>query len=277
MWNQRPNPIITKMASPILNSFSLLMAAVLLLLPLFSYSGEYNGQDVTRPVTRFDIRAQAQTGAGNQNGNTTTLTLRTDSAIKFPSKWQIALRVDAPFESFRCPHPTCKNGCYPSSHMGDSLFQVFAITPDQDLWCFAAGMKIIFPTGGKNLEIGNGKFQLLPSLAFRRDLPEVSEGSYFGVIAREAWSIAGYSIATRISRTYLQPFLNINLPCGWFINSSPEMFYDWVNQSTFIPLDLMIGQMITPSIVVSLEYEYGLVYGYKNFRNQLEFRLGFFF
>lgn len=251
--------------------------AAILLLPFFLSAVENNGEDVTRPVSRFDVRAQAQTGASRHDGNTTTLILRNDSVFKFPTEWQVASRVDLPFESFRCRHPTCKNSCYPSSHMGDSLLQLFLITPDQDLWCYAIGMKIIFPTAGKNLEIGNGKYQLLPSLAIRRDLPEISRGSFIGAIAREAFSVAGYSIATRISRTYLQPFLNINLPHGWFINSSPEMFYDWVNHTTFIPLDLMIGQMITPSLVVSLEYEYGIVYGYKNYRNQVEFRIGYFF
>lgn len=254
-----------------------LWVAAILLLPFFLSAVENNGEDVTRPRTRFDMRVEGQTEASRHDGNTAILTLRTDSVMRYADDWQLALRVDAPFETFQCRHHSCKNDCYSSRHMGDSLLQAFVITPDQDLWCFAAGLKVIFPTAGKNLEIGNGKYQLLPSLAFRRDLPEISRGSFLGAIAREAYSVGGYSIATRISRTYLQPFLNINLPCGWFLNSSPEMFYDWVDNTLFVPLDLMVGQMITPNLIVSLEYQYGIVYGYKNFRNQLEFRLGFFF
>lgn len=136
---------------------------------------------------------------------------------------------------------------------------------------------MIFPTAGKNLEIGNGKFQLLPSVAFRRDLDELTPGSYFGVIFRHDWSVGGYSCAKRISETYFHPFLNINLPCHWFLNSSPELFYDWLTHKWFIPLDLMIGKMITPKLVVSLEYEYGVVCGYRSYRNQIEFRIGLFF
>lgn len=235
-----------------------------------------NGEDVTRPVRRFDLRVQGQTGASREDGNTLTLTLRNDSVRKFESGWQFALRLDAPFEAFRCSHGS-DSSCYNSNHMGDSLAQAFIITPDFGPWCYAVGLKMIFPTAGKNLEIGNGKYQFLPSVAFRRDWDELSHGSYFGAIFRHDWSIAGYSIARRISETYIQPFVNISLPCQWFLNSSPEMFYDWLTHKWFVPLDLMIGKMLNPKTVLSLEYEYGLVYGYKKYRHQLEFRIGIFF
>ena len=48
----------------------------------------------------------------------------------------------------------------------------------------------------------------------------------------------------------------------------------------FIPLDIMIGKMLTPKIVVSLEYEYGIVYTvykYKQYKDQIEFRIGYFY
>lgn len=255
----------------------ILWLTAFLLLASTANATDNNGQDVTRPLSRFDMRIQGQNGVGDQDGNTATLTFRVDSAIPLRSEWQLGLRLDAPFQSFRCPHHNEKHPCYNSNHMDDSLMQLFIITPNYGRWCFAAGFKMIFPTAGRNLEIGNGKYQFLPSAAFRCDWNELSEGSYFGVIVREDWSVAGYSSAPRISRSYLQPFLNINLPCKWFINSSPELFYDWVSHQWFIPLDLMVGKMITPKLIVSLEYEYGLVYGYRNYRNQLEFRIGIFF
>lgn len=255
----------------------LTLFAACLLLSFSAYAFETNnGEDITRPVTRFDIRTKGQTGASSQKGNTLILTFRTDMAITLPAKWQIGLRADAPFEAFFCP---CKStpDCYTSRRMGDSLFQAFIITPDFKKWAFAIGTKVIFPTAGKNLEIGDGKYQFLPSCAFRFDLSEWNKGGYCGAIFREALGYIGYSSAPKIIQTYIQPFFNINLPRQFFLNSSPEIFYDWGSHHWFIPFDLMIGKMITKSCVISLEYETAIVDKYPNYQQQLEFRVGIFF
>ena len=161
--------------------------------------------------------------------------------------------------------------------MADSLFQAFLITPPHGKWTYGLGMKLIFPTGGKNLEIGDAKYQILPSWAFKYDLSGWSNGAYIGAILREAWSFAGDPSAPRINQTYIQPFFNINLPDDWFINSSPELFYDWGSHHWFIPFDLMIGRMFGKNIVVSLEYETAIVQDYPSYSQQLEFRIGVFF
>lgn len=236
-----------------------------------------NGQDILRPLNRFDIRAEVQQGAASQYGNAFILTLRNDQIYDLPQKWQLSLRADAPFNAFRCPRKPRSCPCINADHMGDSLFQCILITPTYGKWTYGAGAKVIFPTGGRNLEIGDGKYQILPSFAFKYSLENWSEGSYLGVLFRQAFSFAGYRSAPRICETYIQPFFNLNLPYQWFINSSPEMFFDWVKRHWFIPFDLMIGKMITKSIVVSLEYEAAIVRDYPDYNQQLEFRIGFFF
>lgn len=236
--------------------------------PKDSYS--YNGEDVTRPVTRVDLRAKGQTGVTHQNGKDIIFTLRSDASIPLVRDWQLGLRADAPVELYYSPG-------HNANHMADSLFQAFFITPTYDKWTFGVGAKAIFPTGGKNLSIGQGKYQILPSVAFKYDLSELSAGTYVGSIVRHAWSVAGYGSAPFISQTYIQPFFNFNLPSDWFLNSSPEMIYNWITGDWFVPFDLMIGKMVTKKIVLSLEYETALVYDYPKYRTQLEFRIGVFF
>jgi hypothetical protein len=257
----------------------LLLAALQALLAAHLHAHELNnGEDVTRPITRIDFRAKVQKGASAQKGKTFILTARSDIAIFFKNQWQIGLRADLPFEGFWCPHSCCNcPSCYDSRRMGDSLFQFFIITPTFDKWAFALGSKFIFPTAGKNLEIGDGKYQILPSCAFKYDLSDWSEGAYAGIIFRQAWSYAGHPSAPRINQTFIQPFFNLNLPHDWFLNSSPEMFYDWRSQHWFIPFDLMIGKLFQKKYVVSLEYEAAIVEDYPNYSQQLEFRLGAFF
>lgn len=246
-------------------------------LSAFAHAESFNnGEDVTKPLTRFDIRTKVQTGVGSQNGRTFILTLRNDTVFYFPNNWQLSLRADAPFEIFRCPRHSCSN-CTNAKHMADSLLQIFAIAPAIEKWTFAIGLKEIFPTGGKQTEIGSGKFQIMPSFAFKYDMGDWSDGAYAGAILRHAWSCGGYSNASRISRTYIQPTLNINLADQWFLNFSPEMYYDWVHSQWFIPFDLMVGKMLSKKCVVSLEYENAIVDDSPSFDQELEFRIGFFF
>lgn len=254
----------------------LILAALFLSCLLRAKEEVNNGEDVTRPITRLDVRVKEQTGVGSQNGRASVLTLRSDLTFPLKNKWQLALRGDAPFEAFRCPRHPCE-ACYNARHMGDSLLQLFLITPTYGKWTYAIGVKEIFPTGGKNLEIGDGKYQTLPSLAFRYDLSSWSEGAYVGAIIRQAWSTGGYASAPPIRQTFIQPFFNLNLPCGWFLNSSPEMFYDWKSRHWFVPFDLMIGKLFSKKLVVSLEYESAIVYDYPEYRQQVEFRVGVFF
>lgn len=104
-----------------------------------------------------------------------------------------------------------------------------------------------------------------------------SEGTFCGVILRQDWSFAGYANAPAIRQSFIQPFFNLNLPAQWFINSSPEMIYNWESHRWFIPFDLMLGKMLTKSLVISLELESAIVNAYPQYQTQLEFRLGAFF
>lgn len=234
-----------------------------------------NGEDVTRPLTRIDQRIEYQRGDNGPQSRAWIATLRMDKSIHFPNKWQIGLRADLPYEWYRCCN---KSNCLTSVDcFGDSLAQIFIIPPSIGRWTWAYGLHVIFPTAGDNLQVGEGKLQLLPSFAFKYDLGFLSPGAYIGLIAREAFSVAGYASAPYVSQTYLQPFFNWNFPHGWFITMSPEMRYNRTISKWFVPFDIMLGKMLNPKLVVSLEYECAIVYDYKQFTQEVEFRVGFFY
>lgn len=240
----------------------------------------YNGQDVTRTIARVDARLKCQEGVTKALGKTIIATARTDGQFYFYENWQIGWRVDIPYAWFYCPHNARQCNlpyCYKSQCLDDSLVQAFVATPDYGPWAFAVGIKLIFPTAGDNLEIGQGKYQALPSIAFRQYLTEWNEESYWGMIVRQDFDYAGYSNASRIRQTFIQPFINVGLPQNWFINSSPEMIYNWETSKWFIPFDLMVGKMITDKLIISLEYESGIVQDYQKYSQELEFRIGYFY
>lgn len=236
-----------------------------------------NGEDVTRPLSRFDMRVKYQTGADAQNGNDLILTARTDLVFDLPHNWLLGIRLDLPYNFYRCPSTPTSTPCSAGDHIGDLLLQCLIATPTYNYWTFAFGSQFYFPTGGANLEFGDGKYQILPTVAIKYDLGFLSEGSYCGVLMRQDNDLGGYHVDPPINQTHLEPFLNINLPCHWFMTFSPEMFYDWVSHRWFIPFDVMIGKMLTPRIVTSIEYETAIVREYPEFRQEIEFRIGYFF
>lgn len=255
------------------------IAILLLSLLVFHLHGDEkinNGQNIVKPITRIDLRMKYESGVDKQNGYAIIPTLRVDKVIELPCNWQISFRTDLPYWWYRCTKQS-RDCCYNSQTWGDTLFQALAVTPAYGPWIFAFGSKFLFPSAGDNLEIGDGKYQILPTLAFGYDIDEWGEGSFWGLLVRHAFDVAGFASAPHINRTYIQPTINIMLPDNWFFTSSPELCYDWMVPGWFIPFDMTIGKMVTKRIVVSLEYEVALMYQYKQYRQLTEFRVGFFF
>lgn len=238
-----------------------------------------NGEDITRPVRRFDARLKVQTGVNNRLGKSVIFTVRTDQVYHLDHEWRLSLRADLPYEWYYCSQ-RCGYGsiqCEPSDRFADSLFQALMVTPNYGKWAFAAGGQFIFPTARDNLEIGQGKYQFLPSCAFRYDLNDWNEGAYWGILVRYAFDFAGFKSAPHVRQIYIQPFLNINLTKSLFLNFSPELRYDCPSRHWFIPFDIMIGTLITKKFVVSVEYECAIVDEYQEFSQEVEFRVGYFF
>jgi hypothetical protein len=240
------------------------------------YDTVNNGQNIVKPLTRLDLRMKYETGVDKQNGNAAIATVRMDKVIEFQDEWELAFRLDVPYWWYRCTSHSQDN-CYDSNDMGDTLLQILVVPPAFGSWIVAFGSKFLFPTAGDNLEVGDAKYQVMPTFAFGYDIAEWRSGSFWGLLVRHAFDVAGYASAPHINRTYIQPTLNVMLPEEWFITFSPELCYDWEVPGWFIPFDVTFGKMVTKNTVVTLEYEVALMRQYKEYRQLVEFRIGFFF
>lgn len=235
-----------------------------------------NGQDFTRPINRFDLRLEYQAGAQSVFGNALIATARSDLEITLRNNWEIGISAELPYEYFECPCSCKKNGGTTASRAGDSFIQTLVITPPLGAWKYGAGVKCIFPTAGSNLEIGDGKYQLLPSWGFRYSFTGWNPGDYIGLLLRHAFDVGGYSSAPHISKTYIQPSLNFNLQENVFLLFSPELIYNWKIQKWFIPFDVMLGVTIQKKFIFSVEYDCAIVNNFPQYRQEVEFRIGFF-
>lgn len=252
-------------------SFTLSLALLCTILPPLFADNTNNGENILNPITRLDLRVKFQTGVDKVNADCNLLTVRMDKVMDIRDGWQSSIRVDIPYGWVT--HPASQK----FDHFGDVLLQGFIITPPYDKWTVGAGIQMILPTDGNNLVIGDGKYEMLPSVAVAYSLDDWSEGSYAGLLVRELWSIGGYRSSPPVRQTRIEPSLNLNLSDGWFVNLSPEIRYNWVTKKWFVPFDLMIGKMVTDHWILSVEYDKAIVRKYPEYNQQVEFRVGYFF
>jgi len=218
-----------------------------------------NGRDITRPLARFDMSYEYQDMLKGHAEN--TFTIRTDKPFCMAPGWQIALRADLP-----CVLTNKITSSEPGKDfnfgLGDVLTQILLVRNEGDFWAFAAGTQLIFPTGSTT-QMGNGKYQAVPTFGVRRMLPEISEGSFFGFLARYAVDYAGSASRQHISTIGVSPILNINFPEGWFIETYPsqDIQVNFIDKgAVFIPFDIAVGKTKRDKYAVSLELAFPIYY-----------------
>lgn len=267
----------------------LLLMLLNLILPsgLFAAEGvkpeELNtGQDICRPLSRFDARYQYQLLEKKYSKN--TFTLRTDRPFVIDKGWKIATRLD--FLSVLTNKATPQEPGGPLKFgLGDLLSQVLLIREFNDRWAAAAGTQFIFPTASTN-QMGSGKYQLVPTLGVRRTLPEVSEGSFAGFLMRYAVDYAGNPKRASISTLEMAPTVNWVFTRQWFVTAFPSTDIQVNFQehgAVFLPFNIMIGKTIPDKAVFSVELGFPMYHSGElsefntSYEFKMEARIGIFY
>jgi hypothetical protein len=239
------------------------------------------GEDLTAPTNRFDLRMQFETlpdqkrkGEVFDHLSSETITLRTDLLL-FAKPDQLALRFDLPLEWNNKPNKQNPDGSTEFG-MGDFLAQAIYVRELDSRWAAGAGLRAILPTATGEA-FGTGKWQLVPTVGVRASLPEISKGSYTGLIVRQFSSVGGQSSRKNISYFQFEPQLNIALPDQWFVNFSPDIKFNLLTDEWFVPLDIMVGRKFGLHWIASIEYQYGLARDDASYNQSLEARVGYFF
>jgi hypothetical protein len=111
--------------------------------------------------------------------------------------------------------------------LGDinQTFYFSPVAPSELIW--GVGPSINLPTATSNV-IGSGKLSVGPAaVGLVMPKPWV-----IGLLSRQLFSIAGPNGRTDVNQTLLQPFVNYNLPDGWYLSSSPVITANWSADSS---------------------------------------------
>lgn len=112
--------------------------------------------------------------------------------------------------------------------------------PSKFVW--GVGPSINLPTATAKI-IGSGKLSLGPTgVGVVMPKPWV-----IGALVRQLWSVAGAGGRAEVDQTLLQPFVNYNLPQGWYLVSAPIMTANWEaasSQRWSVPLGAGFGKVV---------------------------------
>lgn len=87
---------------------------------------------------------------------------------------------------------------------------------------WGVGPTFVFPTG-TDKTLTAGKYSAGPAF-----VALAIEGPWVvGVLVNNVWSFAGKSNRSAVNAMTLQPFVNYNLPGGWYLTSSPIITANW--------------------------------------------------
>ncbi|MBW1784092.1 MAG: neuromedin U [Deltaproteobacteria bacterium] len=201
---------------------------------------------------------------GAPNGEATFLNIQPVYPVTV-GDWNLVSRlivplIDSPGEiagTPDIPNPIPGKG---ATGLGDINYSMFFSPVKYDKIIWGVGPSINFPSA-TNQQLGSGKWSAGPTAVL---LTQPGWGSV-GVLGRQLWSFAGQSDRTTVSQFLLEPFVNYNLPQGWFLISDIIITANWKADSDnrwTVPLGGGVGKIFkigTQAINSRIEAYYNVV------------------
>jgi len=246
-----------------------------------------NGQDITQPLARFDLRYgyQSVSHAPSSHDSLHIATMRMDKPFTLSSEWMLATRVDLPFMLTNVPNMSDNPRGKTHFGMGDVLAQTLLVHVPNKEFAWATGAQVIFPTASEE-QMGTGMYRVVPTLGARFGTDRILRGSWVALAARWDRSVAkGRTHTTEVNELQFAPIVNVWLPNYWFVNlfPSPDIRYKLGEKHKgdsgrwFIPANAMLGKMLGKNVVATVEVGVPVVNDYRVYGFKMEMRLGIFF
>ena len=175
-------------------------------------------------------------GIGPKNATRWVLNVQPVIPFKLTEDWNLMTRTIVPIIDQESPAP----GVPSVFGLGDINPSFFIAPSKPSSFIWGAGPTFTLPTGTDSL-LTSGKWAAGPAAVVLK----MKEPWVFGVLANHQWDFAGWGDRP-YNRTLIQPFVNFNLPNGWYLNTAPIMLADWEISSGdkwLVPLGGGVGKV----------------------------------
>jgi len=223
----------------------ILIAGLLLISALAPLKADQDMQNLAKqaqnpvaPMISVPFQSNFYFGMGENNKMGYLMNIQPVVPFRASKNWNLITRTILPVVYLPPMGGRSNYGILGLGDLNPSFFWSPA-TPGKIIW--GAGPTFTFPTA-TNTALGAGKFSAGPAaVALKMQGPWV-----YGVLINNQWSFAGDAGRAQVNQMTLQPFINYNLPKGWYICTSPLMTANWKAAQSkdiwTVPLGLGFGR-----------------------------------
>ncbi len=156
-------------------------------------------------------------GVGPNDATQWILNVQPIIPITLSEDWNLITRTIIPIINQPSPAP----GVPSAFGLGDINPSFFFSPAKSGKLIWGVGPTFTFPTATDSL-LGSGEWSAGPAA-----VALTMQGHWvIGALANQQWSYAGWGDQD-VSAVLIQPFINYNLPHGWYLNSVPIMTANW--------------------------------------------------
>jgi hypothetical protein len=176
-------------------------------------------------------------GVGPRDDVQNILNIQPVIPLHLNEQWNLITRTIMPVIC----QPELGPGLREQSGLGDIQFTTFFSPAQPGKWMWGVGPIFQFPSATDEV-LGQGKWCAGPSAVVLR-----SQGPWlYGALINNVWSFAGDDDRSNVNQMILQPFVNYNLPKGWYVSSAPILTANWQadsDQRWVVPLGAGVGKI----------------------------------
>lgn len=161
-------------------------------------------------------------GIGPNNAMQYVLNIQPVIPFSLSKNWNLITRTIMPIINMPSPAP----GVASASGLGDINPTLFLSPANSGKFIWGVGPTFILPTATDGA-LGSGKWCAGPAV-----VALTMHGHWvIGALVNNQWSFAGYG-SQDVSAMLVQPFINYNLPKGWYLTSAPIITSNWKASSS---------------------------------------------
>jgi hypothetical protein len=220
---------------------------------------------------------------------------RIDKSFHLPKNWQGYLRLEIPFiwlwgnktefvavdaegiVDIEVEQPPMIPVTHPlkESGLADLLTRIFFTTPSLGKFTLGIGSDVTYPTA-QEPDIGTGKYSARPMIGIKYDWPDLSSGAMTALFIKYQFSFAGDPNRPSFRILFLQPIFSCSFQ-EWAIGTSPEIQFNCKTKQWFIPMNFNFSKRFHNQIVLSAQYQRGLLTQFPVFQDEVEMTLTWLF
>lgn len=237
---------------------------LVLLLVVFTAGNAFGQEDAPQPAEQAqggdDLRASVQNPIsslislpfkfnfdyGAPNGEASFLSLQPVFPVTV-GNWNWVNRLIVPLIDSpgmvggtpNIPNPVPGTG---ATGLGDINYSLFWSPVDYDVAIWGIGPSVTAPTATDD-QLGSGRWSAGPTFVI---LGQPKWGT-MGFLARQLWSFAGDDDRADVNQFLFEPFINYNLPQGWYLLTDMVLTANWdapSDQQWTIPIGGGVGKLL---------------------------------